>query len=219
MKPMKTLIFFISSLLLGIAIMFTFKIGIRQTTKVISPNPKNFSFSLRNAPSETIKGKITSLTGDIGWQSRVATEPAKIKIPQDLQQGEGIVTEKNGKAVIQFGSYFASNLAANTSLEFIQTLPSQFVIKQNKGKAEYVKIDTTPLTIRSFGLLLNIDLDSDVVLTTNEKLGVVTAAVKKGTITASYYDSQNETTNILTINEGYQYVFDDGAEEGSVEPI
>lgn len=215
---MKTTLLFIFSLVIGITLIYIVKMGIRQANYATNPDPKPVSFSLEKAPSESIKGNITSLSGNVGWQSRIATEPAQIISFPELQQGEAVETKDNGKMTLQFGNILASNLSPNTFLNFIQTLPTQFVIDQSKGKTEYVKLGETPLTVRSFGLLINIE-SGNVVVSINDKLGVMTSTVKKGSITAAYNDPKQETANVLTVNEGSQYIFNNDTKQGEIKTI
>lgn len=215
---MKNFLFFIFSLLLGIALMFAIKTGVRQTTKIVNPNSKSFSFSLEKAPGESIKGNITSLSGNVGWQSRTATETAQITSLQAVQQGEAVETKDNGKMTLQFGNVFAADLSPNTFLNIVQTLPTQFVIDQSKGKTDFIKLGQTPLTVRSYRLLITIN-SGNTLIETNEKKGIITATVKKGSITVAYNNIKQETTSVLTINEGDQYIFDNNSREGEIKPV
>ncbi|MFA9289210.1 MAG: hypothetical protein ACEQSA_05020, partial [Weeksellaceae bacterium] len=60
------------------------------------------AFDLAEAPKETLRAQITSLEGDVKWQSRVATEPAELKEPRKLQQGEEILTEEDATVELSF---------------------------------------------------------------------------------------------------------------------
>lgn len=217
---MRTVIIFLISITIGIALIYSLKTGVRQTTYVRSPYPIPISFSLDKAPSESIKGTIASLSGNVGWQSRTATETAQITKPQEIQQGEAIETKDNGKMTLQFENVFTSYLSQNTFLNIVQTLPTQFVIDQSKGKTDFEKLGQIPLTIRSYSLLIAInDSDGDVEIETNEKRGIITTSVKKGSITVAYNDSKQETTRVLTIDEGNQYIFNNDTKKGNVKPI
>ena len=63
--------------------------------------PKTF-FSVANAPSQSLSGDITSMSGNVAWQSRTADYATLINSPVKIRQGEAISTYENGKAVIRF---------------------------------------------------------------------------------------------------------------------
>src|SRR3989344_3525327 len=63
---------------------------VQSLNVAVTGSPKTSLFSLENAPSESLKGKIEKMSGDIFWFGRVATEPARISSPIDVQQGENL---------------------------------------------------------------------------------------------------------------------------------
>ena len=64
--------------------------------------PTHTPFSLQDAPSESLKGKLTITSDGVLRQDRVATESAKISDDITIGQGEKVETDEEGNALIEF---------------------------------------------------------------------------------------------------------------------
>ncbi len=152
-------------------------------------------FSIENAPSESIKGSIASMAGDIYWESRTATVSSLIKNDVTLQQGEQIQTGDNGNMNIDFGREILIKVEPKTQISFVQTLPINFVSSIASGSAEFKRLSSTPITVRALHLLIKVD--SDVVISIDQDNSLVNLNVKNGMVTAAYND---EDLNSHTVN-------------------
>ena len=173
------------------------------------------NFSLDNAPSESLRGMVGTISGSIEWQSRTATQPATLDSPQQIQQGESLQTGDNGKAIVEFTQCCSIHLFSDTAIDFIQTLPANVVIAQTKGSAEYLVTNTIPVAIRSLHLLIN-STNGDVVFTVSKTLPVISVYVKKGTMQASFNDL-NYNSTVIPVTAGETFYFNDTTREEDIE--
>ena len=165
-------------------------------------------FSLANAPSQSVHGSVVSMTGIVNWQFRTATQASHLTSLISLQQGENIVTENVGTAHIQFADTDIF-LSPKTEVDFIQMLPSNFVIAQTSGSAEYKTTGTTPISVRSLGLIVQI-LNADATITYNATETKLTVQILKGSATAAYNDLDN-LSNVIPFTSGQTLIFDNGS--------
>ena len=85
---MKKPVIFVLYFCLGIFLIFAFRIIIQIINSQQLQSPlATLSFSLETAPSESLRGTIVSLSGDVGWQSRISTQAAQITKSMQIQQG------------------------------------------------------------------------------------------------------------------------------------
>lgn len=106
------------------------------------------SFSIVTPPSESLGGKILSRSGKLSWESRTATAPAELSGTTKLSQGERIITDTGSNAVLEFDRFGKIILSGESDLAFPQTLPSDFVVNQRRGKIKYEMSGEIPLSIR-----------------------------------------------------------------------
>jgi hypothetical protein len=203
---MKNILIFVAYFLLGIFLIFSF----RQLTETInfhelnSPLPQ-FSFSLDTPPSQSLQGAITSLSGEVEWQSRVATEPAKITKPRQVQQGEGVKTLESGQAMIVFPDIAGIAVYPKTEINIIQTLPSNILIGQNNGAADYKKLNGNHLSVRSQNLLVKIN-QGEIMISVDENKPYITVNVITGSVTVVYNDI-NFITKLVDVSPGESLLF------------
>lgn len=209
-------------LVFGLTItLFYFHNLIWPQTKNISPQQKTTAdiakFSLEKAPSQSKAGNILSLSGSVFWQSRIATEPARLTASVAIQQGEKIVTYDNGNITIGFGNSLLVTVSPKTELDLIQTLPTNFVFQQEQGTVSYTKIDQTPLAVRSLTLLTQIASGSANIIS-NKKDGLVTVEVNKGSVTVGYNDA-SFVSQVATIEAGKKIMFDNKVKTIKIKPL
>lgn len=185
-----------------------------ENRQVISPFSGKDYFSLDKAPSESLKGQIVSISGNVGWQSRIATESSQIKELIFVGQGEKIETKKGGNAKVKFDNICDINLLENSSLELIQTLPLNFIFVQDAGTAIYTRSGLVPLAVRSLGLVMQINSVSEV--SVNIKNSTVTVSVASGSADLAYNDI-NYVTKKLTVGKGQKIIFNNETKRRTIQ--
>jgi hypothetical protein len=185
---MKHVAIFVLYFSLGVFLIFSYKKinQILNSQQLKTPLAES-AFSLNSAPSESLKGTIVFLSGDVSWQSRIATEASLISKPMQIQQGEEIVTKENGQAVVVFSNIANIVISPKTNVNFIQTLPNNILIGQNSGTVDYKKLGDNPLSVRSQDLLIKIN-QGEISVSVSEKQPYITVDVKEGSITVGYND-------------------------------
>lgn len=196
-------------------------IVLKNTNKKSTPTPvvmitpmataSGPNFSLENAPSESLRGQITAMTGNIDWQGRIATEAARITSPISVQQGENLITEAGASMSLSFPNVCDVNISQKTEVDVIQTLPADLVFSQNSGSAEYVKTGDSPVSVRTLNLLTEVGEDS--IITINPKKPIISLSVKSGSATVAYNDLKYNSHEV-TIIAGHTYTFNSGTRRG-----
>jgi hypothetical protein len=203
---MKNILLFLSTLVLGIALM-----GGLFFTKSLNNKPqlanKPISFSIKTPPSESVNGKITSFSQELSLQERGATDASKLESPESIKQGERIVTDNKGNAVIEFDKILTLKVSSNTDLDIIQTLPQNFVFAQNEGTVLYEKLGNIPVSIRALHLLID-QGSGNVKVNIDKENGKVTVDILKGTVTLAFNNLELKSI-LLTVSEGKKIIFDD----------
>lgn len=213
---MKAVLLFLVFFLAGIAVTLSYQ--------YLLPNKFHFSmlkpaittkFSLANAPSDSIRGSIASISGTVNWLSRTADKPVTLLSKRTIQQGEDLSTESNGKAIITFRNLALVSLAPNTHISFIELLPQNFVINQFKGSALYETTVQVPVSIVTKDLLtvLNNGVFS---ITYNPDTSTVSVNVERGVATEGYEDTQNNS-NVVSLSVGQTFIFNTTTQQGNVQ--
>lgn len=178
-----------------------------------SPQPSpTFIFNPAKPPKESVVGKILSLSGEVNWQDRLATEPAEIKSPREVLQGEEVETGKTGKVVLEFPEFVKMIILPKSKLEFAQTLPLNFVINQSLGSVEYTTYKKD-LSIRIKRLLVDKIDTGKLTVSLDEEEGIITAYSEEGTASAAY-NSKEFDTQVVEIAEGERFIFDNDNRTG-----
>jgi hypothetical protein len=181
----------------------------------IQPPPLATAFSLQNAPTESLQGEIVSFSGDVAWQSRIATQPAQLKTARKVLQGENVVTKNTGKVTMTFLNTTTLIMLPNTEVDIIQTLPTNMVFVQQSGTTTYTVFGKVPVSARAQDLLvqqkqgtMNIIVDKDA--------ATVMVKVTDGNATTAYTDSDN-TSVVTPITSGQSFVFDETSLTGVIQ--
>jgi hypothetical protein len=164
------------------------------------------TFSLETAPKQSLQGTIMSMTGQVEWTSRIATEPAQLKENIYIQQGESVETKKDGSIKISIGSDLQVTLFSNSKVQFIQTLPETIVFQQDLGSVTYSKTTGNPMSVRTFGLSTEMT-DGRILITmdTDELTAVV--KIQKGNATFAYNDLDYQS-HVATYPVGTILIYD-----------
>lgn len=186
-----------------------------QILKIILPQSL---FSLEKAPVDTLSGEVASISGKIAWQSRIAPVAILINSPTKLQQGEEVDSYNDGNAFIDFPKVGTIVISPNTQINFIQTLPQNFVVWQKQGSANYEKNGENPVSVIALDLLVNIGSGTSCLVVLDKDTANVIVTVKSGSITAAFNDSDNNT-NVVSVKAGHEYFFDDGSKTGRIKVL
>lgn len=183
-----------------------------QVLKIILPQT---AFSLENPPSDSLTGEVTLISGKVGWISRVAATATLISSPIKLRQGESIAIYENGSANINWPAFGNISANSNTQLNFIQTLPENFVIQQTKGTATYNRTGVNPMSIIALDLLIDIKSGENTI-SINKDLSKITVNVKSGSLSVAFDDIENNT-NVVSLKSGDEYIFNDNTRLGLIK--
>jgi len=213
---MKLFLLFIVFFLIGLAIVLSNHYWNSQIL------PSGFSipsvttkFSLKNAPSESLRGTIASMSGDVNWLSRTDAKSTQLKTKQTVQQGEEVSTGNNGKAVINIKNTAVLAIQPNSHISIIQLLPQNFVFVQDKGTVDYGNAVKYPTTVRSFDLV-SLIIHGSVRISVDSTNQTVTVHVEEGAVKEGYEDLQNNS-NVVSVNPGQTFIFDETNKVGSIQ--
>ena len=213
----KIFLFIISIATGGVIVVAGYLWGAPRDSQFLKPFFPKTLFSIENAPSQSLTGEVTSISGNVSWQSRTANYATLITFPVKLLQGEEIDTQNNGEAIITFSKVGKITVSPNTQVNFIQTLPANFVIEQKQGLSTYDKAGDVPVSVRALDLLINLEKGTCTV-SVDKDTSDVTVTVNAGSATAAYNDT-NSNTNILTISEGEKYLFNNNTKLGKIKSL
>lgn len=205
---MKNIVFFFAFFFLGVGAVVLYKIQIdaaaakKEEQKIEIPT----KFSLEKAPSAALYGLITSLSGNVGWESRVATEPARITVPQKIGQGEALETKEGGRVTVAFPNIGTVTLLPKTYVGIIQTLPVQVVLAQTKGDAIYRKEGAIPLSVTANNLLVKIN-SGQVSIAIDDTLPLITGDIAAGASATLAYVDTNDQSTVATVENGEGFTF------------
>lgn len=177
---------------------------------IVSPiahNTPSFTsaFSLQNAPYLSTKGIIIQLSGEVLWESRIATEPSSLVSQTILQQGESLITGEDGSITVLFTDAATIEVANNSKVNIVQTLPVDIVFNQLKGIATYQSLKSS-VSIRSFRLLTTIN-NGSLRITVDEVSRIITVSVMNGQATVAY-NNADIVSQTYTLNAGDTFMFD-----------
>lgn len=171
----------------------------------------NARFSLADAPSESLVGNITALSGNVLWLSRVATSPVTITKPQQIQQGEELETG-NGEVTVQFPQDITIHIAKNSHAAVIQTLPANIVLQEKQGTIGYAGgSSTVPLSVRALDLLVSFS-QAQATVVVDPAASQVVVYGENGTVQAAYTDAKNKT-HVVSIAKNEKLVFNSKTKE------
>jgi hypothetical protein len=214
------LIFLLGASIIGVAGYFFFKMK-KGEEITISPTPvPNFTsdksnFSLEEAPSESLRGEIIKMVGEVKFLGRTATEASILaSTSAKVQQGENYITGEGGSLSINFKDTVSIDLSENTEVDIIQTLPANIVFSQVAGIANYKVIAKSSVTIRTSYLLTELRGEANISRDSDKQIVIVT--IKSGSAIMAYND-KNYVSHEVTINEGQTYTFNYGTRKGALE--
>lgn len=204
---------FLTGLFFGLLLVFGFNYFQKEKPQVkpvvVTKTEVKSSFSIENAPAKSLKGTIDRQDGMIFWESRIATEPAKLINNPVAQQGEKYITKENSNLTLKFDKFGTIAIYPNSDLSLVQTLPIDFVVSQNAGQIKYVVDGSTPLSIRFRNALIT--KSSGVIEVTIKKDDpVVMISTVSGEAQIGFNDLDFIST-VFTLKEGQVYRYNSGS--------
>ncbi len=207
---MKTLGIFLGFFLVGMIIGLGYFL-LRRSSPVDIPLQKSSipqtNFSIADAPKNSIRGMIATFSGQVFWQSRVATESSPLEKMGTVQQGEKYATGDNGQIMINFSDFGSFSLQPKSEVSVVQTLPVDFVFNQASGSATYTNTGQSPFSIRTLHLLTTIASGSASV-DVDYKKHLITLFLKDNLATVAYNDV-NYNSHVVNLDPKSTFVFDD----------
>lgn len=174
----------------------------------VAPQITESLFSLDQAPSQSLRGTITSLTGEVKFLGRTATEAALMASSGGvIQQGENYFTGKESGFEFTFEPAYWVLMQELTEVDIIQTLPTAMVVSQVEGTAKYQTPADSAMTIRTAYLLTQ--LTGEATIERNSNKSTVTITVASGSATAAYNDL-NYQSHTVKIEAGNEFQFNYG---------
>lgn len=167
--------------------------------------PPKSSFSLEQAPSESLRGTIATLAGEVSYVGRIATEAAIISPGQPVQQGENYLTGAESSVTINFGEAVRILMEENAEVDVIQTLPGKMVFSQVDGIVTYMASEN--VTVRTAYLLTQ--LNGEVRIGRDSAKSMVTVDMASGSAVAAYNDGDYQSHTIeLETGQVLQFNYD-----------
>lgn len=170
--------------------------------KVPSPIP---TYSVEAPPSESLRGTIASRSGTLQWESRIATIASELTTDEPMEQGEELITGVNSGATVDFNNKYSLMFGENSDVSFIQTIPIDFVVEQNKGTINYTINNNTPLSIRIRSAILTKTAGS-IQVTITEDNPIILISTLQGTAQIGFNDL-DYVSQVFTLREGQVYEY------------
>src|SRR5579863_6283243 len=127
---MKSVFIFLLFLIVGFGLIVGYAYWNHQQDDLFVPNSAlTTKFSLTNAPVNSLKGNIITMSGMVTWLSRVAKNPVQLSVSRMIQQGEELGTGKDGNATVVIQNNSTLTLLPNSDVNFIQLLSEDLVFK------------------------------------------------------------------------------------------
>lgn len=208
---MKLALIFISTLIVGFSGIFAYHYLTYHPDKGIPDLVQTIQkqvFSIDNPPSESLKGEITQMSGNVEWEPRTATQASELKIGTLIQQGEFVQTNETGSVSLQFGSVVNVKMDPETQVSFVQTLPQSFVMSIASGSAEFIKTTGSQVSVRSYHLLIRQN-DGQMSVGVDTDNGLTNINLISGSITVAYNDKELNS-KVVEFNTPQRITFNDG---------
>lgn len=213
---MRLIVIFLFFLLVGFGSIFVYAYSQHKQNILFNSNSTiTTKFSLQNAPEDSLKGIIASMSGIVNWQPRTATQAIRLHSPRKIQQGEELGTGKNSGASMVIQNAEEIIESSNSYINFIQMLPINIVIAQSAGTVFYGGTGASSMTVRTLDLITSIDR-ALAIISFDKSGSTVTVKVQKGSVTEGYIDSDGDSATV-TVAAGQQFVFDDTTQTGTVQ--
>lgn len=205
---MKNIRLLIIGFLIGIGSVFGYSILKKQNFQqkpITQKQAPTSTFSIKSAPSESLKGLIASRSGTLLLELRIATEPSKLKDNVQIQQGERLITGDKSSATVDFDRVCSIVFSENADLSFIQTLPIDFVVEQKKGTIKYMVNGNTPLSIRIRNALIT-KISGIIQITVTDEDPIISISTIQETAKIGFNDL-DFVSQVFVLREGQIYEY------------
>lgn len=192
----------------------TFLSPVPTSVNLANPTPSPTLFSLETAPRDSLLGSIATMSGVMWWQSRTATQAARLNEGTVLQQGETLIASDSGELIVDFAGKASIALLPKAKVEIVQTLPQNLVFQQTRGHLQYAASKDSPISVRANRLLVYLpqgavqvkfEADSPYILVT----------LKEGEATVAYND-KDFVSQVIKLSPGEEFEFDNEEREGVI---
>src|SRR5260370_20791662 len=97
------------------------------------------------------------MSGEVLWESRIASQCSPLSAAQAIQQGEEVDIGKDGLGSISFDKTLTFTLSNNTQVAIVQTLPANLIMQLKTGSVKIEKLDSSiPVSWRGLDLLIDL---------------------------------------------------------------
>lgn len=163
--------------------------------KIEIPVQQKFAYDFSKPPTDSIIGKVASVSGDVYYKKRIGEEIVLLD-KNTIFQGENLIASDSGKITVDFEGN-TIHLEPKTQVDIVQTLPGKLVFNQISGSASYNIIGS----VRVKRLLVEITKNTTIVINKNK-----TEVIGFGKIA---YNDINFNSKVADLVEGKTTVFND----------
>jgi hypothetical protein len=190
----KIILIFIICLLFGLSGIFGYRYRQVRTIKPFIPTNSSFILS---PPDRAMLANLEVSSGEITKYPRSSTESAKILDSTTLVQGDSIESDATSSAHITFKNNIQISVGPKANLQFIDTIPTELLLWQQDGLAEYTATSSS-ITVRSLSLLATISSSSASISVNDPNPGQITLTAGLYPIKVAYQD-QDSNTHVIDI--------------------
>lgn len=151
-------------------------------------------------PKQSLRGVVRDLDGSVVISKRDESAGRQAASGDTITDGESILTEADSVVTIKFESLGTISLDQGSQISFATTLPSSFLLEQNRGTVGYQASADRVMTVRTQGIVFEVQ-GGDAVLESNQDEEYVTVEVLDGQVKLAYLDSTWETL-VYTVDKG-----------------
>lgn len=135
-----------------------------------SPRPSSF---VLNLPSESLAGRLISVKGKVEKEPREKDKFEEVGVGEEVLQGEKLATGEKSRATVEFPDFIRISLAADSEVDFVSLLPSNFLVHQTLGEVNWkVLQENEPVSVRSLHVLFTFPSGESKVVVEGEKIEV-----------------------------------------------
>ena len=158
-------------------------------------------------PSEAVSGMLTQTTGHVLKLSRTDSDFKEASAGAVILTGESLATKDQSAATATVSGILTVSLGQNAEVAFANMYPSNFVLLQKSGQAEYRIF--SPISVRALHTLIGLEPGNFTITIINTDLSVT---VTSGSATIALVDTDNNT-HIWNLSQGERANIDDATRQ------
>jgi hypothetical protein len=143
-------------------------------------------------PKQSLRGVVKDLNGSVVISKRDESAGRQAVPGDTITDGESILTEADSEVALEFNTLGTISLDQDSQISFATTLPSSFLLEQNRGTVGYQVVAGQIMTVRTQGIVFEVQ-GGDAVLESNQEEEYVTVEVLGGQVKLAYLDANWET--------------------------